>query len=134
MRCSAARVHAEPKVGADVVRALSPDAPKHLNDGNALPLQPVDDFGRGALRGREQDAVDPVFAHAGDEPALATRRLCGVGDKGHPAGMIEGVVNPGRQLSVKRICNLADDQSDSVREPRPQVRRGAVIDIPKRVD
>ena len=105
-----------------------------MNDRNALPPQPVDDFGRGALRGREQDAVDPVFAHAGDEPALASRRLCSVSDEGHPARLIEGVVNPGRQFSVKTICNLADDQSDSVRKPRPQIRRGAVIDIPKGID
>ena len=65
---------------------------------------------------------------------LAGRRFRGVGEKRHPAGVIEGVVNPRRQFGVERVGDLADDESDGMRQPRAQIRRGAVIDIAKRVD
>ena len=126
--------HAEPEVGADVVGALPADAPKHLHDGNAVALQFVDDVGCGAFRRREQDAVDPMLAHASDEAALAGGQFCGVGDEGDPAGLIEGVIDSRRELGVERIGDFADDQPDGMREARAQIRRGAMVDIAKRVD
>ena len=126
--------HAEPEVGADMIRALASDSPQHLHDGQALPAQPLDDSASGALGGREQDAVDPVLAHARDEAALARRRLRGVGEKRHPARPVERLVDSGRQFGVERIGDLADDQADRVRQPRPQIGRGAVVDIAERVD
>ncbi len=103
--------HAEAEVGADVVRALPADPPKHLHDRNAVALKFADNVGSGALGRRKQDTVDSVLAHARDEAGLAGRLLRGVGDERHPARLIEDVVDPGGEFRVERIGDLADDEA-----------------------
>ena len=74
-----------------------------------------------------------MLAHASDEAALAGGRFCGVGDEGDPARLIEGVIDSRRELGVERIGDLADDQPDGMGEARAQIRRGAMVDIAKRI-
>ena len=126
--------HAEPEVGADIVRALPADPPQHLHGRDAVALELVDDVRARALGRGEQDAVDSMLAHAGDEAGLASGLLRGVGDERHPARLIEGVVDPGGKLRVERVGDLANDQADGMRQAGAQVRRGAVIDIAERID
>ena len=96
-------------------------------------LQFIDDLGGGAFGRGEQDAVDPMLAHAGDEATLAGGRFRGIGDESDPARLIERIVDSRRKLGVERIGDLADDQPDGVGEAHAQIRRRAMIDIAERV-
>ena len=134
IRCSAASVMPRWKSALTIVGVCPPDAPQHLHDRQARRAERVDRFRRGAFRRREQDAVDPMLLHAGDEAALALRRFRGVGDEGDPARLVEHVVDSGGELGVERIGDLADDEPDGMGDARAQIGRGAVVDISERVD
>ena len=126
--------HTEPKIRADMIGVLRPSPPQHLNDRNALAAQLVEACGRGALGRREQDAVDAVLAHPRDEPLLPRRRFRRVGEKRHPPGLVQRLVDPRRQFGVEGVSDLADDEADRVRQARPEIGGGAMVDIAESVD
>ena len=88
-------------------------------------MQPLDDLGIRPFGRAQQQAVDAMLAHPLDEAVLAQRRFRGIGEKGDPAGAIQRLVDPRRQLGVEGIGDLADDEPD-------RLGHGAPGDWPRR--
>src|SRR5205823_1204821 len=68
---------AEAKIGADMIALALADAAKDLHDRDSRLAEAIHELGIGALGGAEQQAVDPVLAHAGDKAILPGRRFRG---------------------------------------------------------
>src|SRR5882724_2670763 len=126
--------HAEAEIGADEVGLALPHAAQHLHDRQAVAMQPFDGVDIGALRRTEQQAIDPLLAHALDEAVLAGRRLRRIGQERNPPRAIERAVDSRRQLGVERVGDLADDEADRLRRARAQIGGAAIVDVAERID
>ena len=126
--------HAETEIGADMIGIALAETAQHLDNRQALSPHVVDDRRVGAFGRREKQTVNAVFPHAGDEAVLPDRRLGCVGEEGNPAGAIETILDAGGQLGIKRIGDLAHDQTDRLGQPGAQIGRGAVVDIAERIE
>jgi hypothetical protein len=123
--------HAEAEIGADMVRAALAEASQHLHDRHALSSQQVDGRGPRAFSWRDQDAVDPLLPHAGDEAILPRRRLRRIGDICDPTRPIERLVYACGELGVEWVRDLANDKADRMGKTRSQIGSRAIVHIPK---
>ena len=125
--------HAEAEIGADMVA-------HRAGRGGAASAPPA---GRGDAAARRCPGSVPS-AGLSSSPSTRcsrirsmkrswrSRRFRRVGEKGDPAGAIQRLVDPGGELGIEGVGDLADDQPDRLGQARPQIGGGAVIDIAER--
>jgi hypothetical protein len=63
-----------------------------------------------------------VLAHSRDKSLLTDWRLGRIGEKRHPSGAIQGIVDSRRELSVERVGDLFRSTSETVAGETPACR------------
>ena len=117
------------KIGCHDVAGHAIDRPQDLDERHAPCGELLGQRRRRALGRADQDAIDPMFANAAQKPVLPLDAIVGIGEEGEAARGFERVVYAGGQLGIERISDLRHDQPNRSRDPGPQPRRAAIVDV-----
>jgi hypothetical protein len=83
-----------------------------LHDRRAHLAQAIDQTRVGTFGRAKKQAINPMLAHARDEPLLPARRLSSVSKEGHETPPVEHLVNASGQFRIEGVGDFADNEAD----------------------